>query len=210
MAASPYLSADNVYFDIQVAGQDVGRLVFDLTIPSPLPVHAENLIQLARGDRRSIDPAAHYVGCEFDFGMDYVEDGTGRYRWSHVLRGRGRNAVGRADQPISDPENQIQCTHSVYGGQYYGDKYEASSDSNDPDVLLAVQVAGPGRGSSRVSVVRVGESPREWRERLLLNAGVLGRLRPEYIDTIHQMARQKLGPPKISAAGVLEAKASNE
>jgi len=40
LAASPYLSADSVYFDIEVEGQDVGRLIFDLTIPSPLPLHA--------------------------------------------------------------------------------------------------------------------------------------------------------------------------
>lgn len=40
LAASPYLSAETVYFDIQVAGQDVGRLIFDLTVPSPLPLHA--------------------------------------------------------------------------------------------------------------------------------------------------------------------------
>jgi len=204
LSVSPYLSAETVYFDIQITGIDVGRLIFDLTIPSPLPRHAENLIRLARGDQRSMDPAAHYVGCKFDFGTDYIEDGKGWYRWSHVLRGRGRNAVGRADELISDPNSQLQCTHSVYGGQYYGDKYEERDDEDDPGVLLTVQVAGPGRGSSRFSVVRVGESPPEWGERLLLNTGVIGRLRPECLETVHYMARQDSGPPTIAAAGVLE------
>jgi hypothetical protein len=204
--ASPYLSAERVYFDIQIAGNDVGRLIFQLTIPSPLPVHAENMIRLCRGDLRGIDPAAHYVGCQFDYSPDYIEEvginsSRGRYRWSHVLRGRNRNAIGRADQPIVDPENQLQCTHSVYGGQYYGDKYYDDGD-DDPGVLLTVQVAGPGRGSSRLQIVRVGESPREWGERLLLNTGVIGRL-VQGLETLHAMARQRSGPPTVVAAGVL-------
>jgi hypothetical protein len=202
--ASPYLTAERVYFDIQIAGKDVGRLVFQLTIPSPLPVHAENVIKLCRGDLRGIDPAAHYVGCQFDYSSDYIEEGgrVGRYRWSHVLRGRNRNAIGRADQPIVDPENQLQCTHAVYGGQYYGARYSVDEESDDPGVLLTVQVAGPGRGSSRLQIVRVGESPREWGERLLLNTGVIGRL-VDGLATLHAMARQRAGPPTVAAAGVL-------
>jgi hypothetical protein len=198
---SPYLTAEYVYFDLQVQGHDIGRLVFQLTIPSPLPFHAENLIQLCRGDQRSIDPAATYVGCAFDYGTDYIEVGRGRYRWSHVLRGKNRNAVGRADEAISDPANQLQCTHSVYGGQYYGDKYESNEDG-DFGVLLTVQIRGPGHGSSRWQLVRVGESPPEWGERLLLNTGVIGRL-VQGIDTVHALARQSLGPPTIVRAGVL-------
>jgi hypothetical protein len=205
--ASPYRSAEYVYFDLQVQGQDIGRLVFQLTIPSPLPLHAENLIQLCRGDQRSIDPAATYLGCAFDYGTDYIEDGRGRYRWSHVLRGKNRNAVGRADAAISDPANQLQCTHSVFGGQYYGEKYDASSrnegnDDDDYGVLVTVQIRGPGHGSSRWQLVRVGESPPEWGERLLLNTGVIGRL-VRGIDTVHAMARQSVGPPTIVQAGIL-------
>lgn len=137
----------------------------------------------------------------------------GRYRWSHVLRGRNRNAIGRADQPIVDPANQLQCTHAVYGGQYYGDKYYSDVNNNidddDPGVLLTVQVAGPGRGSSRWQLVRVGESPREWGERLLLNTGVIGRL-ISGIETVHVMARQRSGPPTVVGAGVLSTSTSDE
>ena len=196
---SPYLSAEYVFFDLQVQGRDIGRLVFQLTIPSPLPLHAENLIQLCRGDQRSIDPAATYVGCAFDYGTDYIEDGKGRYRWSHVLRGKNRNAVGRADETLSDPANQLQCTHSIYGGQYYGDPYDASDEYG---VLLTVQIRGPGHGSSRWQLVRVSESPPEWGERLLLNTGVIGRL-VRGMDTVHAMARQNMGPPTVLRAGVL-------
>lgn len=69
-------------------------------------------------------------------------------------------------------------------------------------MLLTVQVAGPGRGSSRLQIVRVGESPREWGERLLLNTDVIGRL-VDGLETLHAMARQQMGPPTVVAAGVL-------
>lgn len=77
------ISANLVYMDTEVANQQVGRLVFHLTNPSPLPLHAENLIQLIKGSRRGIDPKAHYVGCEFDYSPPSVVDGMGRYRWGH-------------------------------------------------------------------------------------------------------------------------------
>jgi hypothetical protein len=196
------LSANSIYFDIEVTNQPLGRLIFHLTNPSPLPLHAENVIQLAKGSRRGIDPKAHYVGCEFDYTPNSVEDGMGRYRWGHPLKGRNRNAIGRADVPIVDPESQLKCTHSCFGGQYYGDLFQEESD--DPGVVLTVPIVGPGRGSSKFSIVRVGESPREWRERLLINSGVIGRLDPSCLDVLHAMARQRVGPPTVSGAGVHE------
>lgn len=191
-----------IYFDIEVADKPVGRLVFKLDTPSPLPLHTENLVKLCKGSNRGIDPKAHYVGCQFDYTQDYIEDGMGRYRWGHVLRGRGRNAVGRADQPLSDPENQQLHTHTCFGGQYYGSPYQ---EGEYPGVLLTVPVVGPGYGSSRITIVRVGESPREWGDRLLLNSGVVGRLEgEESLETLHAMARQRQGPPTVVASGVLE------
>jgi hypothetical protein len=198
------ISAQTVYFDIEIAGTEVGRLVFHLANPSPLPIHADNLIQLANGSRRGIDPRAHYVGCEFDFSPATIEDGMGRYRWGHQLKGRGRNAVGRADEAINDPENQLRNTHSCFGGQYYGVRYVPGElEEGDPGVLLTVPVLGPGRGSSKFSIVRVGESPNEWGERLLLNAGVIGRMDPTCLEVLHMMARQRQGPPTVVAAGAL-------
>mmetsp|Transcript_23103 Transcript_23103/g.48131 ORF Transcript_23103/g.48131 Transcript_23103/m.48131 type:complete len:252 (-) Transcript_23103:51-806(-) len=197
------ISADAIYFDIQVAGQDAGRLIFDLANPSPLPLHTENVIQLCKGSRRSIDPAAHYVGCEFDFSPASVEDGMGRYRWGHQLRGRGRNAVGKVDEPIVDVENQLSCTHKCFGGQYYGVEYDEGANEEDPGVLLTVPVKGPGYGTSKISIVRVGESPQEWGDRLLMNSGVIGRLRSDSLRVLHSMARQRMGPPTVVASGVL-------
>lgn len=196
------LSADSIYFDIEISNQSVGRLIFHLTNPSSLPKHAENIIQLAKGSRRGIDPKAHYVGCEFDFSPATIEDGMGRYRWGHQLRGRGRNAVGRADEPVSDPQSQAECCHSTFGGQYYGDVYNEIED--DPGVMLTVPVVGPGYGSTKFSIVRVGESPKEWGENLLINSGVIGRLDVSSLEVLHTMARQRVGPPTIVSSGVLE------
>jgi hypothetical protein len=196
------ISAYSIYFDIEVANQPIGRLIFHVTNPSSLPKHAENIIQLAKGSRRGIDPKAHYVGCEFDFSPSTVEDGLGRYRWSHQLKGRGRNGIGRADELITDPESQAGCCHSTFGGQYYGDIY--TKIENDPSVLLTVPVVGPGYGSSKFSIVRVEESPKEWRETLLMNSGVIGRLDISSLETLHAMARQRNGPPTIVSGGVLD------
>ena len=196
------LSADSIYFDIEVANQPIGRLIFHVKNPSSLPKHAENIIQLAKGSRRGIDPKAHYVGCEFDFSPATIEDGMGRYRWSHQLKGRGRNGIGRADELITDPESQAGCCHSTFGGQYYGDIY--TKIENDPGVLLTVPVVGPGYGSSKFSIVRVEESPKEWRETLLINSGVIGRLDISSLETLHSMARQRNGPPTIVSGGALD------
>ena len=92
------ISANSIYFDISITDIEIGRLVFHLENPSPLPRHTNNLIELCKGSRRGIDPKAHYVGCEFDFSPATIEDGMGRYRWGHPLKGRGRNAIGRADE----------------------------------------------------------------------------------------------------------------
>ena len=200
--ASGMISADSIYFDIEVANQPIGRLVFHLTNPSPLPQHAENIIQLAKGSRRGIDPKAHYVGCEFDFSPVAVEDGMGRYRWSHQLKGRGRNGIGRADQLITDPKSQAECCQSTFGGQYYGDLYIRKD--NDPGVLLTVPVVGPGYGTSKFSIVRVEESPKEWKDSLLINSGVIGRLDRSCLEVLHAMARQRIGPPTIVAGGALD------
>ena len=210
------ISANSIYFDIAIAGEEIGRLRLELANPSPLPLHAENIIQLAKGSRRGIDPKAHYVGCEFDYSPLYIEEpgagAGGRYRWSHQLKGRGRNAVGsRPDQTLVDVENQRQCTHACYGGQYYGIQYNQDDDSSssstmmndDPCVLLTVPILGPGHGTSKFSLVRVGESPKEWGERLLLNSGVLGKLAVESLPVLQTMARQRRGPPTVVAAGVL-------
>jgi hypothetical protein len=117
--------------------------------------------------------------------------------------GRNRNAIGRADETLSDPTQSV-AMHALcilVVNIYHGDKYELST-RNKYDVMLTVQIRGPGHGSSQWQLVGVGESPPEWGERLLLNTGVIGQL-VSNIETVHAMARQNLGPPTIASAGVL-------
>jgi cyclophilin family peptidyl-prolyl cis-trans isomerase len=180
-SASPYLSAERIFFDIAVDGREIGKLIFSLTIPSSLPAHAQNVVDLCQ--------SRHYVGSEFDYGADYVES-EARYRWCHILRGRP------VSKTITDPENQRNSKHSVFGGTYYGDVYK------NQRVVLAVAVEGPGRGAARFSIVRIAESPQEWGESLLLNSGVIGEL-VDGIDVLQFMAQQKKGPPKVTGCGIL-------
>ena len=188
-----------IFFDIAVDGEEIGRLVFKLGDPTLLPLHFDNLIKLCTEERRSIDPLCSFVRCSFRHSPQFVE-GLPQYRWAHVLDGRGRNAVGRPKERIIDPERMQLCTHSVYGGVYYGMKYEEIP--GDDGVLLTVPLVGPGRGSTNFSIVRVGESPAEWKERLLMNSAVLGRLESG-IDTLRTMARQTRAPPCVVGTGKL-------
>ena len=190
-----------IYFDIGLGDENIGRLVFDLNSSDRLlPVHAENLIKLSTGEMRSIDPRLGYAKCAFKHSQQFVE-GFSQYRWAHVLDGRGRNAVGSPTERIKDPENLRSCTHSMYGGVYYGLEY--SDDAAEGfGVVLTVPLVGAYRGSTGFSIVRVGESPQEWRERLLLNSAVLGFL-VSGIEVLHHMARQTDAPPTILASGKL-------
>jgi len=90
-----------------------------------------------------------------------------------------------------------------------------------PVVLLTVPIHGPKSGTSKFSIVRVGESPREWGERLLLNSAVIGHLdcsadgriveegiddtddseRVNPMDVLRAMAQQRMGLPTIINCG---------
>ena len=212
LASSSEESSDNnnsatIYLDLEVAGEAIGRLTFQIPNVQLLPRHTENILKLCSQERSSIDPRCKYVGCEFQHSPQFVE-GFAQYRWGHTLKGRGRNAVGPAEERITDPENMKKCTHSVYGGQYYGLNYgddipRQEVDGKDVSVVLTVPLVGPGRGSTDLSIVRVGESPPEWKERLLLNSAVLGWMDASSVETLHTMARQTSGPPKVVGSGVL-------
>ncbi|KAL3788702.1 hypothetical protein ACHAW5_010565 [Stephanodiscus triporus] len=188
-----------IYFDIAIPSSPpssggvteyvpLGRLTFRLvptSHPHHLPLHASNLVSLASGIRRSVDPKATYVGCTFRHSPASVEDGSMRYRWGHACDGHGRNGIRTTssswDEPFSDPERMRDCSHGCFGGVYYGMAYDEvlgllSPSRDDPAVLLTVPIQGPGAGTSKFSIVRVSESPREWRERLLHSSAVLGYL----------------------------------
>lgn len=204
-----------IYFDLTVLDEPAGRLVFQIPQPNRLPRHTENLLKLISKAQTSIDPRCSYIGCPFAFSPQFVE-GYPQYKWAHMLRGKGKNAVGRVDELVREVDGTLQqCTHSIYGGSYYGLNYDTdiglSSDDNDDDdanneiVLLTVPLSGPGRGSTGLSVVRVSESPQEWQERLLINSAVLGWMEGEAsFDTLYRIARQTDGPPVVVDTGIME------
>jgi len=191
-----------IFFDIAVCDQELGRIVFNLKDSERiLPLHHENLVKLVTGAVRSIDNRCSYVNCSFKHSPQFVETFP-QYRWAHTLQGRGKNAV-REDR-ISDPQHLKNCQHSVYGGVYYGLEYGAAEDfENGEGVVLTVPLVGAYRGSTSFSIVRVGESPQEWRERLLIESAVLGVLESG-IDVLREMARQTSGPPTVVASGMVE------
>ena len=190
-----------IYFDISIDGEEIGRMIFNIASvhENILPLHTENLIKLCGEDLKSIDPKCSYVKCSFKHSPQFVET-MPQYRWAHVLDGRGRNAVGRAVDRISDPDGIRSCTHSCYGGVYHGLNYDETMGQEG--VVITVPLVGAYRGSTSFSIVRVGESPQEWREKLLLNSAVLGWLESG-IEVLHAMARQTRAPPIVSGSGRL-------
>jgi len=198
-------SMTQIFFDISVEEEPIGRLIFTIPDPDVLPLHTENLFKLCSKERRSIDPRCSYLGCTFNFSPQFIE-GFPQYRWAHFLAGKGRNAVGRPEEKISDPDSLRDCTHSIYGGVYYGLNYDDIPGNTESAVVLTVPLAGPARGSTGLSIVRVGESPQEWRERLLLNSAVLGWMNVESTEVLLAMARQKIGPPKVTDSGIIGVK----
>ena len=233
-------SATKVYFDIAISTPKdeitLGRLTFNLTPsthPYYLPLHTSNLLSLASSKRKSIDSKATYEGCTFQYSPAAIEDGSFRYKWGHVMIGNQRNAIQTKsvsgeelgyDEPFSDPQRVAECSHSSFGGVYYGQSYEEivellAKDGQDVVVVLTVPIQGPGAGTSKFSIVRVSESPQEWGERLLHNSAIIGYLDcsapsrdddddveeavPTGLDVLQAMARQKVGPPKIVSSGVI-------
>lgn len=231
---------DKIYFDIGVKTQsnnqhgskilNVGRLWFHITPtnhPHYLPLHISNLCNLAASKRKAVDPKATYVGCTFQFSPATIDDGSFRYRWGHQCDGFGRNGIqaslasGRVtdwDEPFSDPERIKECAHDSFGGKYYGWRYDDISNLLGGDtaaILLTVPIHGPGAGTSKFSIVRVSESPREWGERLLLNSAVVGFLDctanggfgdetndgRNSLQVLRAMAQQKIGVPTIVGCG---------
>ena len=243
------LTATKVYFDIAILTPKdeipVGRITFNLTPATHryyLPLHISNLISLASSKRRSIDAKATYEGCTFQYSPATIEDGSFRYRWGHVCEGNGRNGIQTTsssglqtswDEPFADPERIKECSHNCFGGVYYGQQYEEivdllAKDGQDVAILLTVPIQGPGAGTSKFSIVRVSESPKEWGELLLQNSAVVGYLDcgadgtfgeddiesssnddnirvnvPTALDVLRAMARQRMGPPKIVHSGIL-------
>ena len=201
-STSPPAALTSIFIDVTIPNRDETdplRLIFHIPQPNLLPQHAENIIALAAQSRRSIDSRCHYVGCAFQHSPQFVE-GFPQYRWAHVLDGRDINAIGRGQERIEEKEKMATCRVTVQGsGDYYGMTY----DPKHP-VVLTVPLVGPGRGSTSFSIVRVGASPQEWGERLLINCAVIGWLDEASNEALIQLASQTDGPPTVIDSGILE------
>ena len=156
-----------VYFDIEVANQPAGRMVFSVS-DGPLPRIAENFRQLVTGERRSVDPALAYEGCFFLDGPTYVAGG-GNYKWGHVCRGRGRNIFGR--DRLTEPAALTSCRHPCPGpggGSYYGLRVDLDGEPDRAgEQLIELRLERPlglileeegGRSGVRVAAVTPGGS----------------------------------------------------
>lgn len=190
-------TASRVYLDVAVGARPLGRLVFALDAGSPLTATVANVRLLCSGEKTSLDASLTFLGCAFEHSPSYVEGA--QYKWSHVLKGNGRNAVGRPRDRLDERAALARCTHSCFGGCYYG--MELPSEGA-PASVLTVPVAGPGSGYTRIAIVRVRDSPPQWREQLLLNSAVLGALQPESEPVLLEMARAE-APPVVVGCGVL-------
>jgi hypothetical protein len=127
-----------------------------------------------------------------------------RYRWGHVCDGPN---VKIKEQDVSDANQSLMNSkQSCFGGAYYGMSYgevlQLIRDSSDENENEATLLTVPTTLSTKFSIVRVSESPREWGERLLLNSAVIGYLDCDSLDVLRLMARQRVGVPKIVDCGV--------
>ena len=216
-----------IYIDIAIGDEDsqLGRLVFHLPSPNLLPLHADNVARLCARSQASIDPRCTYVRSSFRHSPQFIY-GYPQYRWAHVLDGKGVNAVVGGDR-IDEKEALKMCRNEIFGsGSYYGYNYNdiftrastvdsvvgdsagvppaGGGEGTAAGVVLAVPLSGPGRGLTALSIVRVGESPKEWGERLLINSAVIGWMNDGCINVLHQMAAQIDGPPTVVDSGILD------
>ena len=183
-----------LWLDLALAGAPAGSLVFELGAAEMLPRSIANVAALAAGTRTSLDSRLSYVGCAFEHGPSYIAGP--QYRWAHVLKGRGKPAVSPARD---EPAALAACKRCFYGGTYYGMRIE---DLPMAQTFLTVPVTGPGAATSRLAIVRVGESPPAWRERLLLSSAVIGVL-VEGDEVVDAMSRSA-SAPVVASAGVAD------
>ena len=132
------------------------------------------LSALCAGTNVGIDPKLTYKGCTF-------EAYSGKY--TYTCKGNGKHIYGRGKFVERDAMSATRNgTPGAGGGTYYGECVDLMEDENS--VVLAVPIAGPGFGSSRFAVVRVGESPGSLKQRLLANKPTKPRLKPQKTSLI--------------------------
>jgi len=212
LAAMLGLARSVIYFDIGVGGTPLGRLQFALAPAEILPHTVENMRSLTAGERCSIDPKLTYTGCAFAWSPSYLAGP--QYKFAHVCDGRGKRAIAAAD----DGQALSRCAVRAFGGAtYYGlrlcpdgdDTEEASTGTTtSAGTVLTMPVVGPGRGKSRFSIVRVAASPPAWKERLLINAAVVGSLISG--EKVVEAMSMATSPPVVLASGEFSLEEASE
>ena len=151
--------------DLEIEGQPAGRLTFNLR-PDLCPKTVANFLALCTGVNAGVDPKLTYAGCTF-------EPYSGKY--TYVCKGNGKHVYGGVGKFVERDAMSAtrNGTPGAGGGVYYGEPVDLSEDERS--VVLVVPISGPGFGSSRFAVVRVGESPGSLKQRLLTNTMVIGR-----------------------------------
>jgi hypothetical protein len=151
-------------------GTPLGRLIFRLSGAQLLPKHTSNVRMLCTGER---------TGCAYSYSWCQLEPGSPKLK-AHlfVLRGRGRNALGRSDELIADEPALRACAHSLgSGGVYHG--IEVIPGDRATDTVLATPVRGAGKGTSRLVILTgLADAPPATRRSLLLDHAVIGVLEP--------------------------------
>jgi len=125
-----------------------------------------------------------FQGCSF---TPTSPETVPQYKWAHVLRAPSRLVA-----------TNTLAKYSTFGGEYYGLPY------NEEATVLTVPLTGPNRYHA-LSIVRVQESPPEWKERLLLQTAVVGWMERDSQTVLQQLAKGA----KVVASGV-EARAAIE
>jgi len=152
--------------DLEIEGQPAGRLTFNLR-PDLCPKTVANFLALCTGVNAGVDPKLTYAGCTF-------EPYSGKY--TYVCKGNGKHVYGASVGKFVERDAMSATrngTPGAGGGVYYGEPVDLSEDERS--VVLVVPISGPGFGSSRFAVVRVGDSPGSLKQRLLTNTMVIGR-----------------------------------
>lgn len=196
-----------LYLDVS-CGQSApkGRVLLHLDEAATvqLPRATENMRLLFTGERSPINPSLTYANCAFVHTPASME-ASAQYRWAHVLRGPKVAALPGGS--LDSPAHLSACAHDLNfpgGGRYYGACVDPNSDPAEGGTVVAVPVAGPGAGKSRLVIIRVAESPATWRERLLINLAVLGHVAGSESQAMVRAMAQSREAPVVCACGLLD------
>lgn len=185
-------SQPSVFLEIGNAEEIFGQLLFELRT-EVAPETIENFRQLCTGQQVGVNPSLSYQGCDF-------EPYKGKY--SYTCKGRGRNIYGA--KKFVESKALSQCRHETPGaggGVYYGIEVDLDKDPNL--IVLAVPISGPGFGTSRFVIVRVGESPASLQQRILANLLVIGILQ-EGEEILKTRMSTRESPVTILACGEVQ------